>query len=70
MTGSLIHTAFDPQPYIVFSACAIAIGVLLEVNSTGDALRRCIDHFRRKAALPALHAGDASRLHSLGIAKH
>ncbi len=66
MTGSLIHAAFDPQPYVVLSICAIAMGVLLETGWTGDSLRRVTGYFLRH--MPR-HAGDASRSHALGIAE-
>jgi hypothetical protein len=33
MTGSLIHTDFDPLPYVLFSLASIATGVLLELRT-------------------------------------
>jgi hypothetical protein len=70
MTDSLVHAAFDPQPYVVFSACSVAMGILLEVGWNSDKLRRVTGYLRRNMTPHALHAGDASRLHSLGIAEH
>jgi len=70
MTGSLIHVAFDPQPYILFSACSVAIGILLEVGRTPGNPRRIAGYFRRSAAHPAPHVGDPTGLHALGTAKH
>lgn len=49
MTGSLIHAAFDPQPYIMFSVCMIAIGALLEVVWTRDHLHGITDYFSRNS---------------------
>ncbi len=34
MIGSLIHTAFDPLPYVLFSLASIAAGLLIEVRTT------------------------------------
>jgi len=33
MTGSLIHQAFDPMPYVLFSMASLATGVLLELRT-------------------------------------
>lgn len=33
MTGSLIHTGFEPMPYVLFSMASIATGVLLELRT-------------------------------------
>jgi hypothetical protein len=66
MTGSLIHAAFDPQPYIVLSACSLAMGILLGVSWTGDSLRRFAGYVPRN---PTRHAGDPSGSHSLGVAR-
>jgi len=66
MTGSFIHAAFDPQPYLMLSACSLAMGILFGVSWTGDSLRRFTDHVPRN---PTRHAGDRSRSHSLGVAR-
>lgn len=34
MTASLIHTAFDPLPYVLFSLASIATGLAIEVCAT------------------------------------
>jgi len=69
MTGSFIHMAFDPQPYIAFSACSLAMGIVLGVSWTGDTFRRFTGSFPRNPTRHAHHASDASRLHSFGIAR-
>jgi hypothetical protein len=69
MTGSFIHMAFDPQPYVVLSTCAIAMGVALEVGWTGDTVRRVSGYFQRSVTRHGLHAGGMSGVHSLGIAE-
>jgi len=70
MTGSFIHAAFDPQPYIVLSACSVAIGITLEMGLTRDKLRRFIGSIRRHAAKRALHGANPSRLHPLTSGKY
>jgi DNA-binding MarR family transcriptional regulator len=32
MIGSIIHSAIDPRPYVMFSICMIVIGLLLEMR--------------------------------------
>jgi hypothetical protein len=50
MTGSLVHLAFDPHPYLAFSAGSVAMGVVFELDWTRHLLQRCFGPFRRTAA--------------------
>jgi hypothetical protein len=34
MMGSVIHTAFEPLPYVLFSLASITTGLLIEVRTT------------------------------------
>ncbi len=34
MTGSFIHSAFDPLPYVLFSLASIATGLVIELRTT------------------------------------
>lgn len=69
MTGSLIHIAFDPQPYVIFSICSVAIGVLLELGWTGDSSHSFIGCFQRGVPSHGLRAGDPAEWHPVEIAK-
>lgn len=69
MTGSFIHAAFDPFPYIVFSICTLAMGVLLEIVFAGATLHRITSYFARRSTARAFYGADPSRLHPLAGAK-
>jgi hypothetical protein len=58
MTASFIHAAFDPYPYIVFSICTLAMGVVLEIIWTDDIWRRTTGRFARKSTARALYGSD------------
>jgi hypothetical protein len=70
MTSSFIHAAFDPQPFVVFSICAIATGALLETAWTHDKLRRFKHYLSRHMTRHAVLTSDRSGSRALGIAKH
>jgi hypothetical protein len=40
MTGSLIHQAFDPMPYVLLSMASLATGVLLELRTAAAAQKQ------------------------------
>jgi hypothetical protein len=70
MTGSFVHAAFDPFPYILFSICVLAIGVGLEIVLARAALHRIASSFARRSRAHAFYGAHTSRLHPLASAKH
>jgi hypothetical protein len=69
MTSSLIHAAFDPLPYVLFSAMAIVLGVLLEMNSSSIRLLRHARTQPQTIARQAFSIVERSRFSLFRIAK-
>lgn len=69
MIGSFVHVAFDPLPYVAFSACVEAIGILVELRRSGFGFhgvdRTSAADGARNGARPAHHVTP----HSVGAAR-